>query len=224
MTKLIYMHNPKLLQVNTKIKNIVQHDLLGLCLELEETPFYVKGGGQLADRGHVKSDSFQADILNVVRTPEGQILHICEVTSGRPAVNISIECFVDIKSRTLNSKLHSAGHLIDQVVKCYKNGLLKPIKGCHYPGSCFLEYEVQNLNLDDLSCYIDSMLPHYIQADYRYINNFDEKTNIKMLQIGSFDPVACGGTHVRSSSELKGLQVTKLKMKKGNLRISYNIL
>ena len=63
MTKLIYMQNPDLMHVQTKIKKIIKHEQLGLCLELEETPFYVKGGGQLADIGHIKSESFQADVI-----------------------------------------------------------------------------------------------------------------------------------------------------------------
>lgn len=33
----------------------------------------------------------------------------------------------------------------------------------------------------------------------------------------------CGGTHVRSTRELKGTQVTKVKAKKGTLRVSYTL-
>lgn len=33
----------------------------------------------------------------------------------------------------------------------------------------------------------------------------------------------CGGTHVGSTGDLKGVQVTKLKAKKGTLRVSYTV-
>lgn len=34
----------------------------------------------------------------------------------------------------------------------------------------------------------------------------------------------CGGTHVRSTRELEGVRVTKVKAKKGTLRISYSLV
>lgn len=33
----------------------------------------------------------------------------------------------------------------------------------------------------------------------------------------------CGGTHVRSTRDLNGVRVTKLKAKKGTLRVSYAV-
>ncbi|CAN0443394.1 unnamed protein product, partial [Discosporangium mesarthrocarpum] len=33
----------------------------------------------------------------------------------------------------------------------------------------------------------------------------------------------CGGTHVRSTGELRGAKVTKVKAKKGCLRVSYTV-
>lgn len=33
----------------------------------------------------------------------------------------------------------------------------------------------------------------------------------------------CGGTHVRSTREMEGVRITKVKAKKGTLRVSYTL-
>jgi len=227
MTNLMYMQAPECLQLKTKIIGIITDQYGGVSLMLESTNFYVKGGGQLADTGVISASNFKAKVLNVIRDNTGAIYHICQVQSGDPVIGQEVECLVDKGSRDKNSKCHSGGHLIDLIVAQYANSQLQPIKGCHYPGSCFIEYQVQNpdmFNLDGLKNYIENNMQSYIDADYKFAVSFNESNKIKKLKIGDFESVACGGTHVKSSKELEGLNVYKIKYKKGNLKLSYKIV
>ena len=221
------MQAPDCLHLKTNIIGILTDQHGGLSLILESTNFYVKGGGQLADIGFISASNFKAKVLNVIRDNTGAIYHICEVQYGSPILGQEIECVVDKDARDENSKYHSGGHLIDLIVAQYAKSQLKPIKGCHYPGSCFIEYQVKNpdvFNLDGLKSYIESNIQSYIDADYKFTFSFDGNETTKYLHIGEFEPVACGGTHVNSSKELEGLNVYKIKYKKGNLRLSYKII
>ncbi len=47
--------------------------------------------------------------------------------------------YVDLESRFLNTRLHSAGHLIDDVMSELKLDV-KPTKSNHFPGQCFVMY------------------------------------------------------------------------------------
>ena len=213
MTNLIYMYAPECLQLKTNIIGIITDQYGGVSLMLESTNFYVKGGGQLADTGFISASNFKAKVLNVIRDNTGAIYHICQVQSGDPVIGQEVECLVDKGSRDKNSKCHSGGHLIDLMVSQYANSQLKPIKGCHYPGSCFIEYQVKNpdvFDLDGLKSYIENNIQSYIDAGYQFTFSFDENETTKHLHIGEFEPVACGGTHVKSSKELEGLNVYKI--------------
>lgn len=44
---------------------------------------------------------------------------------------------------------------------------------------------------------------------------------IKLMAIGDFPYQPCGGTHVKSTQDLRGLEVLKFKIKKDTLRVSY---
>jgi len=41
--------------------------------------------------------------------------------------------------------------------------------------------------------------------------------------IGSYSGCPCGGTHVKSTAELKEILIEKVKNKSGNARVSYKI-
>ena len=46
---------------------------------------------------------------------------------------------------------------------------------------------------------------------------------IRIVYIGNH-PIPCGGTHIKSTKELKGLRVTKVKTKKTTVKVSYELL
>jgi alanyl-tRNA synthetase len=50
-----------------------------------------------------------------------------------------------------------------------------------------------------------------------------EDKPLRVVAIQNYFPIPCGGTHVNSTSELAGLVVHKMKIKKGQLKVSYAI-
>ncbi len=45
----------------------------------------------------------------------------------------------------------------------------------------------------------------------------------RLVQIAKYPPLACGGTHVQSLSELGVLQLEQIKRKRGMIRIRYSL-
>ncbi|MCU0239323.1 MAG: alanine--tRNA ligase-related protein [Pyrinomonadaceae bacterium] len=190
----------------------------GFYLILDQTLFHPQGGGQQSDVGFIDNSK----VIRVVNIDD-EVRHYFEKIEG---VNFDIgqevELKIDSKVRNENSKLHSGGHLTAAVVEDVYP-MLKAIGGHHWKGEARVEFvgdefpEMEELN---------QILP---QAISRAINNdlavkvlYDEN-NDRSVQIGEFSAVGCGGTHIQSLRELSKFEITKIRIKSGKLRISYQV-
>lgn len=215
-------------------------DERGSFFILDKTIFYPQGGGQPSDKGYVisKGISFNVYDVRVINNQvrhysEGDLTLLCDQT---------VELIVDREIRLLHAKLHTAGHLISNlIVREYPQ--YKAVKGHHFPKEAYIEFivdsehfpEINILGLNSKLCTaIDSNLTiqtFNITADqlsnYCFNISYQIPTTdiIRLIKISSFDYQPCGGTHVRSVSELKGLFIVKVKNKgKNTVKVSYEIL
>lgn len=53
--------------------------------------------------------------------------------------------------------------------------------------------------------------------------NIPQDQIIRIVRIGDFPFSPCGGTHVKSLKELKGLEITHMKIKNRTLKVYYTI-
>ena len=101
-------------------------------------------------------------------------------------------------------------------------GGLRAVQGHHWPGEARVEFEGGDsdvaLEAETIQAEVDRLIED--QVSFEIVG---DPYASRALKIGSFKPVGCGGTHVKSSSELSGLTVGKTKRKKGRLRVSYTI-
>jgi alanyl-tRNA synthetase len=67
--------------------------------KLEESPFYAEGGGQVADRGRVVWDGGQAEVTDVIRVGDDQVLELKPANGDLPAVGATVEAEVDREAR-----------------------------------------------------------------------------------------------------------------------------
>ena len=74
MTALIYLSNTYLAKFTAQLL-AERNDDFGTCLILDQTIFYPQGGGQPADVGVIKSDSFHFSVNKVRLNDNGQVLH-----------------------------------------------------------------------------------------------------------------------------------------------------
>ena len=76
----------------------------------EETPFYAESGGQVSDQGIITHHHDTYEVLDVVKLPNGQHLHVIEGFDG--ALGDFVTLSVDEAVRKLTEKHHSVTHLV----------------------------------------------------------------------------------------------------------------
>lgn len=180
------------------------------ALRLDQTPFHPKGGGQPSDNGWIGDIAIQ----NVVLI-EGDIIHYAdrEIKIGPTVAK------VDAVKRYKHSKLHSAGHLIGHAMERL-NWI--PVKAHHWPGEAHVIFNppdsTSQMSTDDIQRMCDTFIAQDLSCHSRLIDN-----RFREIRFGHLPPYGCGGTHVESTGELKGLKILSSALKKGKLIVSYEI-
>jgi Ser-tRNA(Ala) deacylase AlaX len=218
-------------------------------LILNQTIFHPQGGGQPSDTG--KISSLDQSIIFEVKfvqysSEDGHIHHIgtlLQENSESFKEGNEVHLSVNSNSRLLNKKLHSAGHLIDAIMKRIGYSTkLSPGKGYHFPDGPYVEYSgelteeeftnLPNLLNEQIQQMIEEKIPSQFQIlpkeEASILCEFDTSASsypalVRVVEIARF-ACPCGGTHIDNTSELTGLQVTRIKKKKKLLKISYELL
>ena len=108
---------------------------------LDQTCFYARGGGQDWDMGVIRKGKDDAlyTVEEVRLDEDGQVHHIGKITEGSFYANDKVVCTVDHERRVINTRLHSAAHVIGMAIA--KLGLdWVGTKGQHYPDLSAIEY------------------------------------------------------------------------------------
>jgi Ser-tRNA(Ala) deacylase AlaX len=207
---------------------------------LNHTVFYPQGGGQPFDTGYMKREDKQFTVEEV-RLNDGVVSHIGRFKGVLFQPGKYVELFVDEERRVLNSRLHTAGHLID-IALCEQGMELQPVKGYHFPQGPYVEYEgvfdnakkeefIQKLQetIDffiskNLSVIIETVDPSELKELCKNISpNILQNKPTRVMIIDGYEAIPCGGTHVEYLKELEKICITKIKNKKGRTRIGYSV-
>jgi Ser-tRNA(Ala) deacylase AlaX len=213
-----------------------------ISLELDRTIFYPQGGGQPYDVGFIKAVDGSAEmVVEEIRAQGDQILHKGTVLVGEFIQGMKVLLQVDKHRRILNSRVHTAGHLID--IAMQKCGItFAPIKGYHFPEGAYVEYNgtVQDTEREQLqNCLgakifelLNQNLPVLIKTvDYATFSKMVKQVPeylpkdkpVRIMTVEGYEPFACGGTHVASTAQVGELIIDKIKNNKGFLRVSYSV-
>lgn len=198
------------------------------------------GGGQPSDTGALYIEGERVFTVNFAVKNGNIVEHIGDFVSHpiELLVGQSVEVEVDAAKRVFNARLHSAGHAIDTAIA--RNGLaslLKATKGYHFPDGPYVEYETKladaelagwipklNASLKDIILEdIPSKTFTLSKAEAQKLFADEMEGYPEILRVVNVAqlPCPCGGTHVNSTSELIGISITKVKVKKGVVKVSY---
>ena len=232
MTQLMYTQHPDMFQTTAQVTH-VNRDAKGHYLVLNRSLFYPQGGGQPADQGTIDTAKACYAIFDV-RYVHGEVRHytidntIPIYHTGHATINI------DRERRTLNSKYHTAGHLIASIVE-RENPEIKAIKGHQFPGEAYIEFDGTVGDLDHFITQVQSQAFAHISSNSSVKTeeaNIDDAAKIlqdpsyqplRVCRILGFPPTPCGGTHVKTLRDLSSLVINRCKNKKGKLRIYYEV-
>lgn len=227
-TELLYMKNMGQTQCLSKIASC-RNDGEKTIVILDQTIFYPQGGGQPYDTGIIMSrDSNFVFQVQEVRFNEGQVHHIGIIESGELSLGMEVNCFIDEERRKLNTRLHSAGHLIDMALKEMDIDWT-PGKGYHFPQGAYVECygKIDGLNVESLKMEIERKCNEIISRNIETSVVFDDnklQNNKPMRTVfyGEYG-IPCGGTHVSNLNKIVEIGIRKIKKEKDAIRVSYTV-
>ncbi|MEC2111333.1 alanine--tRNA ligase [Bacillus stercoris] len=186
---------------------------------LDETPFYAESGGQIGDKGYLRSEHAVVRIKDVQKAPNGQHVHEGVVESGTVQKGLHVTAEVEDHMRSGVIKNHTATHLLHQA--------LKDVLGTHVnqAGSLVTENrlrfdfshfgQVTKEELDQIERIVNEKIWASIPVniDLKPIAEakemgamalFGEKYGdiVRVVQVGDYSLELCGGCHVRNTAEI----------------------
>ncbi len=237
-TVLKYMNHGDLLEDTATIVAINPHAEGKEALVLDTTIFYPQGGGQPYDQGTITGATGSCEVEEV-RIAEDTVSHSGGIT-GRFSVGDQVTLSINKERRSLNSRDHTAGHIIDIALKNCGVSLVAT-RGYHFPEGAYCEYdgtleeqerkalheklqnEVNNIVQCNLPVTITMMSREELQSLAGYVPEAVTQDNpARAMVIVGYPPIPCGGTHAKTT-DIGTLTIMKIKNKSGNLRISYEI-
>ncbi|MBW3672279.1 MAG: hypothetical protein KY432_11485 [Acidobacteria bacterium] len=233
-TELTYLREMQRFESEAVVQTIVEAD--GRWnLTLDRTIFYPQGGGQPFDTGIIRNESGALAVEEVRWSDEGP-RHI-GLMSGSLSSGDQVRLIVDRDRRELNTRLHSAGHVVDMAVDRLGLGWV-PGKGYHFPEGPYVEYlgttELEREELcsrieRETAAILDENLATHIrfvdpQELGRYCRTVPEialtEEQARVILYGEFG-FACGGTHVARLADIGGITIRKIKPRGETIRVSY---
>ena len=213
------------------------HDRGGIILD--KTVFYVTGGGQPGDRGVLKrTEGAAVDISTAVYGGSDQIVHVpadgaWSLQQGEPVV-----ASIDWQRRYRHMRIHTGLHLLTVVLPFPVTGGRIGSEEAHLDfdieGPVPTKEEVQ-YRLNDLLAQDRPVSSEWITDEELLTNPGIIKTRavkppigtgrVRLIRIGDVDLQPCGGTHVRSTSEIGQLAVAKIENKgRQNRRVRIRLI
>jgi Ser-tRNA(Ala) deacylase AlaX len=214
-------------------------DQRGTLAVFDQTVFCPQGGGQPCDQGMIVIAGKRMPV-SFVRTEAGEVLHYGEFSSADARVGDEACMEIDESRRMANARIHTAGHLIAAVVESMMEPLVA-VKGYHFPEGPYVEFQGSrpgngdeflakvNVELNTalqaaLAVTVEWVSPSALESrGLRLPEGRQSKEPLRVVRIGAYPPVPCGGTHVRCLAEITGVSPSKIKAKGGNLRVSYQV-
>ncbi|XP_024373387.1 uncharacterized protein [Physcomitrium patens] len=248
-TNLAYFDDMRKLHSNAIVAGVITEGER-LAVVLDQTILHPQGGGQPFDTGSIEAvDGTIKFCVTDVRTKSGVVYHygnyhenrVMEATGFEPGHEVKIS--VDGARRTLNSRLHSAGHLLDACMSNIGLGSLEPGKGYHFPDGPFVEYKgtIPSSDLENKRDALESEANHLIAlggqvratvASYseaaalcggRLPDYIAKESCPRIICLGENLGCPCGGTHVLAISEIGEIKVSQIRVRKGVTKVYYNL-
>jgi alanyl-tRNA synthetase len=213
------------LDVTTQIGALSPQEDGSVLVKLRESPFYPKGGGQVADSGWIETDSARAAVEDVVRLDDDQVI-VVRLEHGELHRGERVRARVDAEARRPTMANHTATHLL--------HAALRGRLGDHvtqagsYVGPDKLRFDFRHsapLSSDELAD-VERVVNEHVIANHPlhvFVTSrdhagelgammlFGEKygEHVRVVEIPEVSRELCGGTHVRSTAEIGPFVVTR---------------
>jgi alanyl-tRNA synthetase len=191
---------------------------------VDETPFYAESGGQVGDRGLIRSSSGVIEVVDTQRPAGALVIHRGRVNEGEVHVDSRVELEVDARSRAATVRNHSGTHLLQAALRSVlgsqamqKGSLVGPdrLRFDFTHDAPLSESEIEAIE-DLVNEWIESNAPAVVREmpyaeaiESGAIAIFEEKyaDRVRVVQFGDFSTELCGGTHATRTGDIGLLKI-----------------
>jgi len=234
MTELLYLNDSYLKEAEAKVISVTD----GKFVVLDKCVFYPQGGGQPSDTGFLEKDGKQMNVVFAKKVGNEVSLQVedCDLKEGE-----AVKCVLDWAKRYQLMKMHTTAHILSAVI-------FKEI-GCLITGNQLgeeksrMDFNVEDFNRELLLSFeqkANEIIKRKLDIEISYMPTEEAFKNeslfrlkdvlpkslkeVRIVKIGDIDIQADGGTHVKNTSEIGKVKITKLGNKGANNRRIYFIL
>ena len=227
----LFEKNAYLNEFEAKIIKIIKEDN---HIELNQTAFYAKSGGQPGDKGEIERGSSKIQVLETIKE-NNKIVHIVDDLKDLEE-NCDIIGKINWDLRYKHMRMHTALHLLCSIVPLGVTGgqigYEKSRLDFNDPDKLInkeeLEEKINLLVEDNHTVTTEVIESRILEEKPELVRTMSVKPpqadgKIRLVRIGDVDLQPCGGTHVKSTTEIGKIQIGKIE-NKGKMNRRINLL
>ncbi|HTU15918.1 MAG TPA: alanine--tRNA ligase [Solirubrobacterales bacterium] len=203
--------------------------------KIEESPFYAEGGGQVADSGRLRWEGGEAEVTDVIRVGDDQVLELKAENGDLPAVGATIEALVDREARFRTMRNHTATHLLHAALRERLGTHVHQAGSAVRPDKLRFDFSHgEPLSPEDIAFVEDRVNGWIKDGDaVRWMTMekdeavklgamalFGEKYGdwVRVVEVENVSRELCGGTHVSNTAEIGIFKITGESSSAANVR------
>lgn len=209
-----------------------------VLIELSESYFYPTSGGQPCDTGKIITEKEEYKIIDVIKKDNTILISVDKkgLTAGDKIVGI-----IDWDRRYRLMKYHTASHILATVIHEETSA---DITGNQlYIDKARIDFSLENFDRELMNSFAEktnNIIRQHMPVSFRILEReeafkipslvklrkqlSESIKEIRVVDIGDFDHQACGGTHIKNTSEIGEIEIFNLENKgKDRRRIYFRI-
>ena len=192
---------------------------------LDKTPFYAEAGGQVADKGIIRSENLDLKVVDVQKEND-LIIHFCEGKVSSWDSEDIVECKADGSYRAPIKRNHTATHLLHAALKVVLGDQVQQAGSLVHPDYLRFDFTYFEKISKDQIREIEDIVNMQILIN----NNLDVSTKsydeamaggvvalfgekygdqVRVVSTGEFSSELCGGTHVNRTGDIGLFKITE---------------
>lgn len=226
MTERLYYNDSTILDFETKVVEVGEHQGRFYAV-LDRSAFYPTSGGQSFDTGTING----VDIVDVIESESGEVWHLAESEIG--AVGQSVIGTVNKQRRLGHCQMHTAQHILSAAFdKLFKLTTVSVHLGDEYGAIEFDTTSLTDAQVIEAEELASSIIADNVAIEPIFIDATEVATlplrkptdrtgKLRIIRIGQFDHVACGGTHCVTSGGVGLVKIIATEKIRGRIMIKF---
>jgi len=226
-TELLYYNDPYKVDFTAtvlSVKKVSSGDNLWDVI-LDKTCFYPEGGGQPSDSGTIAG----IKVVYVFKK-DGEVFHR---TVSSPDIG-KVNCQIDWEHRFDYMQQHTGQHILSGALYKYGYGTVSVHQGESITTIEIDKSDISAEDLQNIETLSNSIISQNIELDSTWVSDAQvDKLSlrrkskvsgeIRIISIGDFDQVACGGVHTGTTGEVQCVKYLSTEKIRGHARIGWKI-